>query len=81
MGKKENACVIATGKLQCGFCVSPVWAVSVRSYTCTDLLNIREGSPLKGGFHGTHGTPSRSITGNFIYTDSIGVVLQYRSEY
>ena len=33
---------------------------SVRSYVCTDLLSIHEGSLSKGGFHGTHGTPSRS---------------------
>ena len=38
---------------------------SVRGYVCADLLSIREGSPSKEGFHGTHGTPSRSATASY----------------
>ena len=30
----------------------------VSSYICADLLSIREDSPSKGGFHGTHEAPS-----------------------
>ena len=42
------------------WCISSVGR-SVRSYVCADLLSIREGSPSKGGFHGTHGIPSSLI--------------------
>ena len=45
-------------KLQCGFYVSPVWAIacigrSVRTCVFTELLSIQEGSPSKGdeSFH------------------------------
>ena len=45
-------------------CETPVWLLcissvghSIRGYVCADLLSIREGSPSKGG---THGTPSSS---------------------
>ena len=42
-------------------CISSVGRM-VRSYLCADLLSVREGSPSKEGFHGTHETPSRSAT-------------------
>ena len=52
-------------RCQLQFC-NYYYYIRVGSDICASLMKLatkNKGGPAKGGFHGTHGTPSRSTTG------------------
>ena len=49
----------------------PAWAYVV-TFAQTNYVYVREGSPSKEGFHGTHGTPFRSATELTTHTATSG---------